>query len=128
MVPTNMLVTPNHSTTLMIAALGPETLWSTQVIFTQHLLVRDNSPTAHLRLGATVVFLSCRVDVMCMPVGSNYVTHLLTLLFRGAICTLYPTINSIVGLATCEFTYRTSVLLANSDAAFDGHRPDYLKI
>ena len=65
---------------------------------------------------------------MCMPVGSNYVTHLLTLWFRGAICTLYPTINSIVGLATREFTYRTSVLLANLDAAFDGHRPDYLKI
>ena len=68
------------------------------------------------------------MDVMCTPVGSNYVTHLLTLWFRGAICTLYPTINSIVGLTACEFTRRISVFLANSDVAFDGHRPDYLKI
>ena len=37
-----------------------------------------------------------------MLLGSNYVTHLLTLLFRGAICTLNPTINSIVDLATRE--------------------------
>ena len=128
MVPTNMLVNPNHSTALMIAALGPKTLGSTQVIFTQHLLVRDNAPTAHLRLGVTVVFLSCRVDVICAPVGSNYVTHLFTLWFRGAICTLYPTINSIVGLATREFTRQASVLLENSNLVFDSHRPDYLKI
>ena len=65
---------------------------------------------------------------MCTLVGSNYVTHLLTLLFHGAICTLYPTINSIVGLAAREFTCQISVFLANLDVAFDSHRPDYLKI
>ena len=53
------------------------------------------------------------MDVICAPVGSNYVTHLLTLWFRGAICTLHPTINSIVGLATREFTCQTSIMLAN---------------
>ena len=63
-----------------------------------------------------------------MLLGSNYVTHLLTLLFRGAICTLNPTINSIVDLATREFTCRTSIFLANSDVTFDGHRPHFLKI
>ena len=111
--PTNMLVTtPNHSTTLMIPAFGPKILGSTQLIFTQQLLVRDNSPTAHLSPGITMVFLSCGVDVMCMLVGSNYVTHLLTLWFHVAICTVYPTIKNIADLATREFTCRTSILLA----------------
>ena len=127
--PANILVTTfNHSTTLMIPALGLKTLWSTQVIFTQQLLVWDNSPTLYLNLGITVVFLSCRVDVMCMLVESNYVTHLLTLWFRDAVCTLYPTVHSIVSLATCKFTCQISVLLKNLDIAFNGHRPDYLKI
>ena len=127
--PANILVTTfNHSTTLMIPALGPKTLWSTQVIFTQQLLVWDNSPTPYLNLGITVVFLSCRVDVMCMLVESSYVTHLLTLWFCDAVCTLYPNVNSIVGLATRKFTCQISVLLDNLDIAFNGHRPDYLKI
>ena len=57
--PTNMLVTtPNHSTTLMIPAFGPKILGSTQLIFTQQLLVRDNSPTAHLGPGITLVFVT----------------------------------------------------------------------
>ena len=116
--PANILVTTfNHSTTLIIPALGPKTLWLTQVIFTQKLLVWDNSPTPYLNLGITVVFLSCRVDMMCMLVESNYVTHLLTLWFHDAVCTLYPTVNSIVGLATHKFTCQISVLLENLDIA-----------
>ena len=90
----------------------PKILVSTQLIFTQQLLVWDNSPTVHLSPGITMVFLSCGVDVVCMLVGSNYVTHLLTLWFHVAICTLYPTIKSIADLATREFTCRTSILLA----------------